>query len=75
MKILVYKAWKMLRFKDKSSEDLLVPSPGGAKIEIRLMGETWHKNRSSLKVVLFVFKIFKMLCSNYWSPVEITEAL
>jgi hypothetical protein len=22
--------------------------------------ETWHKNRSSLKVVLFVFKIFKM---------------
>jgi hypothetical protein len=22
--------------------------------------ETWHKNRSSLKVVLFVFNIFKM---------------
>ena len=22
--------------------------------------ETWHKSRSSLKVVLFVFKIFKM---------------
>ena len=22
--------------------------------------ETWHKNRSSLKVVLFAFKIFKM---------------
>ena len=22
--------------------------------------ETWHKNRSSLKVVLLVFKIFKM---------------
>jgi hypothetical protein len=22
--------------------------------------EIWHKNRSSLKVVLFVFKIFKM---------------
>ena len=22
--------------------------------------ETWHKNRSSLKVVLFDFKIFKM---------------
>ena len=22
--------------------------------------ETWNKNRSSLKVVLFVFKIFKM---------------
>ena len=22
--------------------------------------ETWHKNRSSLKLVLFVFKIFKM---------------
>jgi hypothetical protein len=22
--------------------------------------ETWYKNRSSLKVVLFVFKIFKM---------------
>ena len=22
--------------------------------------ETWHKNRSSLKVVLFVIKIFKM---------------
>ena len=22
--------------------------------------ETWHKNRSSLKVVLFVFKMFKM---------------
>ena len=22
--------------------------------------ETWHKNRSSLKIVLFVFKIFKM---------------
>jgi hypothetical protein len=22
--------------------------------------ETWHENRSSLKVVLFVFKIFKM---------------
>jgi hypothetical protein len=22
--------------------------------------ETWHKNRSALKVVLFVFKIFKM---------------
>ena len=22
--------------------------------------ETWHKNRSSLKVVLFVFKIFQM---------------
>ena len=22
--------------------------------------ETWHKNRSSLKVVVFVFKIFKM---------------
>jgi hypothetical protein len=25
--------------------------------------ETWHKNRSSLKVVLFVFKIFK------WPPI------
>jgi hypothetical protein len=23
--------------------------------------ETWHKNRSSLKVVLFVFNIFKMV--------------
>jgi hypothetical protein len=22
--------------------------------------ETWHKNRSALKIVLFVFKIFKM---------------
>jgi hypothetical protein len=22
--------------------------------------ETWHKNRSSFKVVLFVFKMFKM---------------
>lgn len=39
MKIQVYKAWKIHRFKDKRSEDLLVPSPGGAKIEIRLMGE------------------------------------
>jgi hypothetical protein len=25
--------------------------------------ETWHKNRSSLKVVLFVFKIFQMVAN------------
>ena len=32
--------------------------------------ETWHKNRSLLKVVLFVFKIFKMATN-----IKITKSL
>ena len=32
--------------------------------------ETWHKNRSSLKVVLFVFKIFKMATISKWLPIK-----
>jgi hypothetical protein len=29
-------------------------------LDVDIVPITWHKNRSSLKVVLFVFKIFKM---------------
>jgi hypothetical protein len=31
--------------------------------------ETWHKNRSSLKDVLFVFKIFKMVAISKWPAI------
>jgi hypothetical protein len=31
--------------------------------------ETWHKNRSSLKVVIFVIKIFKMATISKLPPI------
>jgi hypothetical protein len=31
--------------------------------------ETRHKNRSSLKVVLFIFKIFNMAAISKWPPI------
>ena len=31
--------------------------------------ETWHKSRSSLKVVLFILKIFQMTAISKWPPI------
>jgi hypothetical protein len=45
-----YFGFKMAAIANQNGRNMVQPDPF----------ETWYKNRSSLKVVLFVFKIFKM---------------
>ena len=55
--------WQLLEFEQIQNDGRCHGNQGATNVKFKRTAdpfENWHKNRSPLKVVLFVFKIFKM---------------